>query len=293
MSGRPGSRSRRSGGVSPEAVPDPDAAAERVREWLGGRVPRIAIVLGSGLGGLADRLEDADELPYGEIPGWPTPGVSGHAGRLMAGELESVPVLGLAGRSHLYEGLDPRVVALPARALGRLGVEVLLLSNAAGAVNLRFAPGELMLVRDHLNLTFRNPLVGPAPEGEARWPDLHDCYDPDLGYAIRRTAGKMGLRLREGVYAAMLGPSYETPAEVRMLARFGADAVGMSTVPEVLAARASGIRCAAVSCLTNHAAGVADRPLAHEEVLEVTERVADRFQALVSGSVRAIAEGGS
>lgn len=293
MSDLPGPESARVRPATEEAPPDPAAAAERVRGWLEGEVPSIAIVLGSGLGGLADRLEDARELPYGEIPGWPTPGVAGHAGRLMAGRLDGVPVLGLAGRSHLYEGLHPGVVALPARALGRLGVEVLLLSNAAGAVNPRFTPGELMLVRDHLNLTFRNPLVGPAPEGEARWPDLHDGYDPDLGDAIRRTAGEMGLRLREGVYAAMLGPSYETPAEIRMLARFGADAVGMSTVPEVLAARASGIRCAAVSCLTNHAAGVADRPLAHEEVLEVTERVADRFQALVAGSVRAIARASS
>lgn len=266
------------------------AAAARVREWLDGEVPRIAVVLGSGLGGLVDRFEDPRVLAYRDVPGWPAPGVAGHAGRLVAGRLEGVPVLGLAGRSHLYEGHDPSLVALPARALGRLGVEILLLSNAAGAVDPRFSPGELMLVRDHLNFTFRNPLVGPEREGEDRWPDLAGCYDPALGAAIRRTARTMGLRLREGVYAAMLGPSYETPAEVRMLAGFGADAVGMSTVPEVLAARASGIRCAAVSCLTNHAAGVTDRPLDHEEVLAVTERVGARFQELIAGSVRTIAE---
>lgn len=267
----------------------PRAAAEHVRSWLEREVPRVAVVLGSGLGGLADRIEDGRGIAYADIPGWPAPGVVGHSGRLLAGRLGGVPVLGLAGRSHLYEGHDPALVALPVRALGHLGVEVLLLSNAAGAVNRHFAPGELMLVTDHVNLTFRNPLVGPVPEGEGRWPDLHRCYDPGLREAIRTTARERGVLLREGVYAAMLGPSFETPAEIRMLRRLGVDAVGMSTVPEVLAARARGIRCAAVSCLTNYAAGVVAGTLDHEEVLETTERAAERFQDLIVESVRRIA----
>lgn len=278
-----------SGAAASGAPADPSAAADHVRDWLGDDVPRLAVVLGSGLGGLADRFDDGRELAYDEIPGWPTPGVVGHAGRLLAGRLGGVPALGLAGRSHLYEGHDPAVVALPARALGELGVEVLLLSNAAGAVRAGFAPGELMLIVDHLNLTFRNPLVGPVPEGEERWPDMHGCYDPALADVIRRTAARTGVPLREGVYAAMLGPSFETPAEIRMVRELGADAVGMSTVPEVIAARARGIRCAAVSCLTNYAAGVSAGPLDHEEVLETTERVGDRFQGLVIESVAAIA----
>ena len=266
-----------------------EEAAGHVRSWLDGEVPRLAIVMGSGLGGLADRIEGGRALDYADIPGWPTPGVVGHAGRLLAGRLGGVPVLGLAGRSHLYEGHDPALVALPVRVLGRLGVEVLLLSNAAGTVNRHFAPGELMLIVDHVNFTFRNPLIGPVPEGEERWPDLHACYDPGIADAVRRTARGSGVLLREGVYAAMLGPSFETPAEIRMLRKLGVDAVGMSTVPEVIAARARGIRCGAISCLTNYAAGVVEGTLDHEEVLETTERAAERFQGLVTESVRAIA----
>ena len=269
--------------------PDPRRAAEAVDGWLGDRRPRLAVVLGSGLGGLAGRFGDARRLPYGEVPGWPAGAVEGHAGELVSGRLGGTHALGLAGRAHLYEGHDPASLALPVRVLARLGVEVLLLSNAAGVVNRRFAPGELMLLADHLNLTFRSPLRGPAAEGEDRWPDLHACYDPGLREAVRAEARERATPLREGVYAAMLGPSYETPAEVRMLRRFGADAVGMSTVPAVLAARASGVRCAAVSCLTNYAAGVTAEPLSHEEVLETTDRVADAFQDLMEGAVRRIA----
>ncbi len=268
---------------------DPGRAAEAVRAWLDGRRPRIAVVLGSGLGGLAERFREARRLPYGEIPGWPAGTVEGHAGELVSGRLGGVQVLGQAGRAHLYEGHAPADLALPVRVMARLGVEVLLLSNAAGVVNRRFSPGELMLLADHLNLTFRSPLRGPVVEGEDRWPDLHECWDPDLRAAVRAEARERGIGLREGVYAAMLGPSYETPAEVRMLRRFGADAVGMSTVPAALAARATGVRCAAVSCLTNYAAGVTAEPLSHEEVLETTERVADAFQGLMEGAVRRIA----
>lgn len=276
-------------GAPPDAdVTDPRPAADRLGEWLDGRVPPVAVVLGSGLGGLADRFRDARRLSYEEIPAWPASGVEGHAGTLLAGELAGVRALGLAGRSHLYEGHDPRRVALPVRALAAAGVEVLVLSNAAGAVNPRFAPGELMLLADHLDLTWRSPLSGPVREGEDRWPDLHACYDPDLRRFVREEARELGVLLREGVYAAMLGPSYETPAEIEMLRRFGADAVGMSTVPEVLVARASGVRCVAVSCLTNYAAGVTAEPLSHDEVLETTGRVADAFQELMARSVAAM-----
>ncbi len=258
---------------------------ERAREAAGLPPPRLAIVLGSGLGGLAERVEEATELGYGEIPGWPRSTVSGHAGQLVLGRLGGVPVVCMAGRVHLYEGPEPRRLAFPLRVFARLGVEVLFVSNAAGAVNRTFEPGELMLITDHLNLLWANPLVGPSPEGEPRWPDLHDVYDPALCRELREAARREEVRLREGTYAAMLGPSYETPAEIRMLGRLGADAVGMSTVPEVLAARAAGIRCAGVSCLTNRAAGLGREPLDHREVLETTERVADGFQRLV---VRAV-----
>lgn len=292
MSAAPAGTGRPPGGATGGDAPgagDPAPAAERLTMWLDGDVPPVAVVLGSGLGGLADRFRDARRLDYGEIPGWPASGVEGHAGELLAGRLEGVPALGLAGRAHLYEGHAPARVALPVRALARAGVEALFLSNAAGAVHPLFAPGELMLLADHLDLTWRSPLAGPVREGEERWPDLHACYDPALRRTVRAEARELGVPLREGVYAAMLGPSYETPAEIAMLRRFGADAVGMSTVPEVLAARASGVRCVAVSCLTNYAAGVAAGPLSHEEVLATTERVADDFQELVARSVAAVA----
>lgn len=265
---------------------DPGAASERLGAWLDGFEPEVAVVLGSGLGGLTGRLSDARAIPFGEVPGWPAPGVEGHAGCLLAGRLGGTPALALSGRVHLYEGLAPSAVAAPPRTLARLGVEALVLSNAAGAVNRRFAPGELMLLADHVDLTWRSPLAGPRREGEPRWPDLHGCWDPALRRIAREVAREQGTALREGVYAAMLGPSYETPAEVRMLRRLGVDAVGMSTVPEALAARAVGLRCLGVSCLTNPAAGVADGPLSHEEVLETGARAASAFQDLVEAVVR-------
>lgn len=265
---------------------DPTAAAGAVGEWLGDRGPRVAVVLGSGLGGLADRFREVRELAYEGIPGWPSSGVEGHAGTLLSGRLGGMSALGLAGRAHLYEGHPADRVALPPRVLGRLGIEVLVISNAAGAVNRTFDPGQLMLIADHLDLTWRSPLAGPVREGEPRWPDMHACYDPGLRAVARSAARDLGLRLREGVYAAMLGPSYETPAEIEMLRHFGADAVGMSTVPEVIAARAAGLRCVGISCLTNYAAGVTAEPLDHQEVLETTSRVAGAFQDLVTGIVR-------
>lgn len=258
-----------------------EEAARVVRDAIGEPVPRVAVVLGSGLGGLADRFEVTARIGTSGIPGWPESTVEGHAGELLAGDLGGGRTLGLSGRVHLYEGHDPRSVGFPVRVLARLGVEILVLSNAAGAIDARLAPGDLMLIADHIDLTGRSPLRGPPVPDEARRPDPRDAYDSVLRSRLRRAARELGVGLREGVYAAMLGPSYETPAEIEMLDRMGADAVGMSTVPEVLTARALGLRCVAVSCLTNYAAGVGPDPLEHDEVLETAERVADTFQELV------------
>jgi purine-nucleoside phosphorylase len=241
--------------------------------------------MGSGLGGLGARIEEPVEIPYTELPGWPLPTVVGHAGKVVAGSLGGVPVLGLSGRVHMYEGAEPARTVFYVRVLGELEVPILFLSNAAGALHPTFAPGDLMLISDHINLMFRSPLRGPVHEGEDRFPDLCDLYDPELRGVVRETALQLGVRLQEGVYAAVHGPGYETPAEIRMLERFGADAVGMSTVPEVIAARGRGIRCVAVSCLTNYAAGVTSEPLDHEEVLEVAVQVQDDFERLVAGSI--------
>lgn len=279
--------------AAPAEASGPEAAAARVRDWLGERRPALAVVMGSGLGGLTDRFEGRRALAYGEVPGWPRSGVEGHAGALISGRLGGRAALGLSGRAHHYEGHAPEEVAFPVRVLGRLGIRVLFLSNAAGAVDRRLGPGGLMLVADHLDLTWRNPLVGPTREGEDRFPDMKDCYDPRLRRAVREAAAAEGIGLEEGVYAGMLGPSYETPAEIRMLQRLGAHAVGMSTVPEVTAARASGIRCVAVSCITNYAAGLGDGPPSHDEVLETAARAAAAFERLAVASVRRIGEAGA
>jgi purine-nucleoside phosphorylase len=264
---------------------DGGAAAEVLRARLGDRRPLIAITMGSGLGGLADRIEDPTEIPYAELPGWPSPTVVGHAGKVVSGSLGGVPVLGLSGRVHLYEGEEPDRTTFYVRVLGELGIRILFLSNAAGAIHPGFGPGELMLISDHVNMMFQSPLSGPVREGEDRFPDMSDPYDSELRGVVRDTALALGIPLQEGVYAAMHGPSYETPAEIRMLARLGMDAVGMSTVPEVIAARARGIRCVAVSCLSNYAAGVTSEPLDHDEVIQVTRQVQDDFERLVAESV--------
>jgi purine-nucleoside phosphorylase len=241
--------------------------------------------MGSGLGGLAGRIEDPIEIPYAELPGWPAPTVVGHAGKVVAGSLGGAPVLGLSGRVHMYEGFEPGRTAFYVRVLGELGIPLLFLSNAAGAVHPEFGPGELMLISDHINMMFLSPLLGPVQEGEERFPDMSDPYDSELRGVVRDTALELGIPLQEGVYVGMHGPCYETPAEIRMLARLGVDAVGMSTVPEVIAARARGIRCVAVSCLTNYAAGVTSDPLDHDEVIQVTRQVQDDFERLVAESI--------
>ena len=256
-------------------------AAGAVRRLTDAFEPRIGVILGSGLGGLADRFEGGDAIPYEEIPGFPGVGVAGHAGVLRTGLLGGVPCVALRGRAHLYEGHPAHQATLPVRALAHLGIRALFVSNAAGAVNRTFAPGDLMLIVDHLNFMHRDPLRGGGMDEEIDRPELTRPYDPELCDAVREAAVETGVPLREGVYAANLGPSFETPAEIRMAERLGADAVGMSTVPEVITARALGVRCFGVSCMTNFAAGISPEPLTHEEVMETTERVKDRFQALV------------
>ena len=260
-------------------------AAEAVRSQIGDLEPAVGLVLGSGLGSLGDEFEEAVEIPYEGLPHWPPVGVAGHSGTLVAGVLEGVPAVALKGRAHLYEGHSAGVATLPVRVMAALGIRALFVSNAAGAINRDFAPGDLMLISDHLNLMGQNPLTGPVVAGDDRFPDMSDAYDTKLRNLARETALSAEVPLKEGVYAGLLGPSYETPAEIRMLERMGADAVGMSTVPEVIVAGALGLRCFGVSCMTNFAAGISPEPLSHSDVMEVTERVGGQFRALVRAVV--------
>jgi len=261
-------------------------AADAVRGAIAPRRPRVAIVLGSGLGFLGDTVEDSVRVPYASIPGFPQPTVLGHAGELIAGMLDDVPVIAQSGRFHLYEGHDAWTAALPARVFATLGVKTLIVTNAAGGIRRTFRPGTLMLIADHLNLMFRNPLTGPVEPGDERFPDMSDPYDAELRTLARRVAAERGIPLEEGVYAGLLGPSYETKAEIEMLKRIGADAVGMSTVPEIVAARARGIRCLGISTITNAAAGLGGETLSHQEVLDTSDSVRPRLTALVRGVVR-------
>ncbi|HEU0304195.1 MAG TPA: purine-nucleoside phosphorylase [Gaiellaceae bacterium] len=244
--------------------------------------PSVGVVLGSGLDGFADSLEDAAEIPYDAIPGWPVATAVGHAGTLVLGSFEGVPVAVMRGRAHLYEGLSPGKVVFGIRVLGLLGVRTLVLTNAVGAIDDRLRPGRLVLVSDHLNLQGQSPLVGPNEDSLGpRFPDLSDAHDPELRAAARAAAERLGLVVGEGVYAAWLGPAFETPAEIRMLRTLGADLVGMSLVPEVLAARHMGIRCLAISCVTNLAAGMSPEPIDHERVLEVGAQAAGDLVSLL------------
>jgi purine-nucleoside phosphorylase len=244
--------------------------------------PRVGVVLGSGLGGFADAVEDSVELPYAEIPGWPVSTAVGHAGTLVLGTFGGVPVAVMKGRAHLYEGVPAAKVVFGVRVLSGLGVESLVLTNACGALDPGVAPGTLVAVSDHLNLQGTSPLVGPNDDTLGpRFPDMTDAYDRAYRALAREAAERLGIRLGEGVYAAWLGPAFETPAEIRMLRTLGADLVGMSTVPEVLAARHMGIRCLALSCVTNAAAGILPEPIHHERVLEVGARAAGDLVALL------------
>ncbi len=259
-----------------------EALSERIVRVLGREEPVAGIILGSGLGGLARRITGAVSIPFADVPGFPPATVAGHAGAFIAGRLADRPVLVLAGRFHLYEGHDVRLAALPVRVMRALGAKTLVVSNAAGGLRRTFRPGDLMLIDDHINLMFRNPLVGPVEPGDLRFPDMSEPYDRALRTVAREAALAAGIALQEGVYAALLGPAYETPAEVRMLERIGADAVGMSTVPEVIVARAIGMRILGVSCITNLACGLAPTPPSHEEVLETAAKAAVRLERIVT-----------
>lgn len=265
------------------------SSADTVAAAIGGLQPRIAIVLGSGLGPLADRIEGAVRIRYGDIPGFHVPTVQGHSGELVAGKLGGVPVIAQSGRFHMYEGHSASDAVLPIRVFAALGVKTLIVTNAAGGIRRSFRPGTLMLISDHLNLTGRNPLEGPVLEGETRFPDMSAPYDAELRTTARSIAAERGITLDEGTYAALLGPTYETPAEVRMLERLGADAVGMSTVPEVIVARARSMRCLGISTITNAAAGTSSALLSHADVMDVAKQVGDQLADLVSGVIAATA----
>ena len=266
---------------APYGAAPAQAAAAAIRARTTAVAPVAGIVLGSGLGGLARRITNAVAIPFGEVPGFPQATVVGHAGQLICGLLGGRPVVALAGRFHMYEGHDAALAAFPVRVMHALGAPVLFVSNAAGGIRRTFRAGDLMLIRDHLNLMFRNPLTGAVETGDERFPDMSAPYDVALGDRIREHATALGIPLQEGVYCGLLGPAYETPAEVRMLAALGADAVGMSTVPEVIVARALGMRVAGISCVTNLASGISPHALSHAEVIETTTLVAARFESLV------------
>jgi purine-nucleoside phosphorylase len=254
-----------------------DAIETKVRD-----VPEIAIVLGSGLGDFAGTLGNAVSMPYGELPHWPQSKVIGHEGRMVVGTVRGKTIAALSGRCHLYEGHDPGTVTFAVRALGLLGVGTLILTNAAGGINTSFSQGALMVIDDHINLTGHNPLVGPNEERfGARFPDMSQVYSSRLRHVADEAGRHIDLPLPHGIYVALLGPSYETPAEIRYLRTIGGDAVGMSTVPEALAARHMGMNVLGISCITNMAAGVLPQPLDHNEVMATAKRVRGQFIALL------------
>ncbi len=256
--------------------------------------PMLGMVLGSGLGGLADDLEAVESIPFAELPGWPETTAPGHAGRLLLGRLDGTPVIVQQGRFHLYEGHDARLVVEPVLLMGRLGAGTVLLTNAAGGVNPAFGPGTLMVIRDHLNLTGLNPLMGRNDDRVGtRFPDLVDAWTRDLRELLHRAGREERVRLEEGVYAGLTGPSYETPAEVRMLLTMGADSVGMSTVLEAIAARWAGIRVCGISLVTNQGAGITGQPLTHEEVVEAANRAGPELARVIRRFVRLMGEGDS
>lgn len=261
------------------------ARAEQAAKFIRSKTklrPNIALVLGSGLGAFADELESATRIPYERIPHFPRPTALGHAGRLVIGKVGDVAVAAMQGRVHFYEGYSLKDVIFPMRVFARLGIRAAILTNAAGGINLGFKQGTLIVMRDHINLQGSNPLIGPNDERFGpRFPDMTHAYDKNYRAAALEEARRLGIEVSEGVYAALAGPSYETPAEIRYLRTIGADVVGMSTVPEVIAARHMGIRILGISCVTNMAAGILNKPLDHREVLATGERVRDNFIALL------------
>jgi purine-nucleoside phosphorylase len=284
--------------LSRRAVPggrsDLFARADRAAKFVLARTklrPRIAVVLGSGLGAFAGELSDATRLDYRRIPGFPVSTVEGHAGQLAVGRTSGVPIAALAGRLHYYEGYAMDEVTFPVRVLGRMGIRALILTNAAGGISPTYTCGALVLIRDHLNLQGTNPLIGHNDSRFGlRFQDMTHAYSERLLRVAREEGDRQGLTLQDGVYAAVTGPSFETPAEIRALRALGADLVGMSTVPEVIVARQMGMEVLGISCVTNLAAGILDQPLSHEEVLETGERVGDEFTALLRSLVPRIAK---
>ncbi len=270
---------------------------EKIREavtYVGSRVrakPQVAVVLGSGLGGFAESLSGRTAIPYSEIPHFPRSSVQGHSGSLVAGTYHDVPLFVMAGRVHAYEGYSAEQVVFPARVLATLGVKMLVLTNAAGAINTAFKPGELMILTDHINWTGLNPLVGPEyPDLGHRFTDMTEGYHPKLAAACEQSARRIGLNMRKGVYLGLLGPSFETPAEIRMFRTLGADAVGMSTVLECIAANQMGVKVLGISCITNMAAGVLPKKLDHKEVMEVGAQVKSVMEELLAEVVPALAK---
>jgi len=252
-----------------------DAAAAFVRSRIQTQ-PRVAIVLGSGLGAFADELTDRVEIRYSLIPGWPPSTAIGHAGKLVVGRLGSMDLAVMAGRNHLYEGYTPAQVTFGVRVLAKLGIRSIVFTNAAGGINLSYSQGALVLISDHINLQGTNPLIGPNDDSQGvRFPDMSDAYSADYRTIAKQTASELGIPLAEGVYAAVTGPSYETPAEIRYLRTIGADLIGMSTVPEVIVANWLGVRSLAISCVTNMAAGILPQKITQEEVIETGHRVRD------------------
>jgi purine-nucleoside phosphorylase len=252
--------------------------------------PKVALVLGTGLGAFADELSHLVRIPYAKIPNFPRSTAIGHAGQLVIGHAGHVPVIAMQGRVHLYEGYSLHEVVFPIRVFARLGIRAAILTNAAGGINLKFHPGALVIIRDHINLQGTNPLIGPHDERFGpRFPDMTLAYEKSFREFALAEASRLGIENYEGVYAAVTGPSYETPAEIRYLRAIGADLVGMSTVPEVIAARQSGIRCLGISCVTNMAAGILDQPLRHTEVLEAAERMNSQFISLLHAVIPRLA----
>src|SRR5579864_6826694 len=253
--------------------------------------PRIGLVLGSGLGAFADSLTERVAVPYAEIPNFPRSTAIGHAGQMVVGNAGGVSVAAMQGRVHLYEGYSAQEVTLPIRVFGRMGIGAVILTNAAGGISLGYSQGALVLIRDHINLQGTNPLVGPNDDRfGVRFPDMTHAYAKEFRAIAREEAARLGIPLHEGVYAGLLGPSYETPAEIEYLRRIGADLVGMSTVAEVIAARHMGMSVLAISCVTNMAAGILDQPLSHAEVMETGERVKTIFESLLHAVLPLVAK---
>jgi purine-nucleoside phosphorylase len=268
--------------------------AERAAKFIFGKTklrPRIALVLGSGLGDFADEFGNATKIPYAKIPNFPQSTAIGHAGRLVIGNVGSVPVAAMQGRVHLYEGYSPKEVAFPIRVFARMGIKAIILTNAAGGINRNYSQGCLVTIRDHVNLQGVNPLTGPNDERFGlRFPDMTQAYDPEFQRFVTEEGKKLSQNIHNGVYLAVQGPSYETPAEIYSFRAIGADLVGMSTVPEVIAARHSTIRVLGISCVTNMAAGTTDAPLNQEEVLENAARIKPQFISLLRAVIPRISE---